>query len=173
MHKMNNMRSKLKPDGRDTIFGPDEDELNGKELDTAAAWAYLWRRQTCPRCSRTRHRSWPAGPSRKHWWAWGILALPSYLSPAKTSGPERETQKDVVRKQRKAWSRSNIDSRGTQLTLHMYFSLLVTRSTSQPVTWHLLWLWTSESGLDMIGYIINCVCALRGMQDLVLTQNRN
>lgn len=68
----------------DTVFGPNEGS-NKK----GRAWAYLWRRRTCPRCSRTRRLSWAAGPSRTRWWAWGILALQSYLSPAKTSGPER------------------------------------------------------------------------------------
>lgn len=74
------------------IYNTQNIDMGGKcrkmQLGTAA---HLWRRQTCPRCSRTRHLSWVEDPSRKHWWAWGTLALPSYLSPAKTSGPGRQT----------------------------------------------------------------------------------
>lgn len=71
-------------------------KLNNVPLTQKSCWrsntrpSYLWRRRTFLRCSRRRRLSWAAGPSRKRWWAWGILAWLSYLSPAKTSGPGRK-----------------------------------------------------------------------------------
>lgn len=50
-------------------------------------WSYLWRRRTCPRCSRRRHLSLVEGPSRKRWLALDSLAWRHCLLPSKTSGP--------------------------------------------------------------------------------------
>lgn len=75
------------------------DTLNLQLEDHVEVWpwefdketrSYLWRRRTCPRCSRRRHLSLVEGPSRKRWLALDSLAWRHCLLPSKTSGPGKE-----------------------------------------------------------------------------------
>lgn len=80
-----------------TAFSLSSNTIQSCALQLSSFCSYLWKRRTCPRCSRRRRLSWPADPSRTRWWAWDSLALLCCLGPSKTSNPKRAMQSNTVK----------------------------------------------------------------------------